>query len=83
MNIKEFKGSMTVADFADGLLNQKKCETFGALWEDYIDCNHCKYHEQCRAICDHYDSKGVNLYCGQVIDYLLGDLDLETIPKED
>lgn len=82
MDIKELKGTMSVEDFADGLLSQKKFETFGEVWEDYIDCNHCNYREKCHAICEHYEDKGINLYCNQVIDYLLGDLDIETIPAE-
>ena len=82
MDIKELKGSMTLSDFAEGLIAQKRLGTAGAVWEDYVDCNHCIYHDKCRAICEQYENKGVNLYCGQVIDFLLGDLDLDTIPAE-
>lgn len=82
MNIKELKGTMDLSDFVEGLVDQKKVETLGAVWEDYVDCNHCSYREKCKAICDHYEDKGVDLYCGQVIDYLLGDLDLDSLPTE-
>ena len=82
MNIKELKGTVPVEEFADGMLSQKRFETFGALWEDYVDCGHCRFKDQCKAICDHYDAKGVDLYCGEVIDYLLGDRDLEKIYAE-
>ena len=82
MDIKNLKGSVSVVDFADGLLAQKRFETFGALWEDYVDCNHCIYKEKCEAIYEQYEAKGVNLHCRQVIDFLLGDLDLDTIPAE-
>ena len=82
MDIKELKGTVHTANLLDGMLAQRKLETFGALWEDYVDCNHCIYSEKCRAICEHYEDKGINLYCGQVIDYLLGDLDLDTLTAE-
>ena len=82
MDIKNLKGTVSVPEFADGLLYQKKFETFGALWEDYVGCAHCIYAEKCEAICAHYKSKGIELYCGEVIDYLLGDCDLEEVYKE-
>lgn len=82
MDIKELKGSMSLSDFAEGLIAQKKLGTAGAVWEDYVDCNHCIYQEKCKALCAHYEDRGVNLYCGQVIDYLLGDLDLDKLPAE-
>lgn len=82
MEIKKLKGSMSVSDFADGLLSQNDSETFGEVWENYVDCNHCRYAKDCKAITDYYEDKGINLYCSQVIDYLMGDLDPETLPKE-
>ena len=82
MDIKKLKGTMTLVDFAEGLLLQKRQETFGAYWEGAVECDRCPYCEKCKAICAEYDMKGVDLYCGQVIDYLLGDLDLDTIPVE-
>lgn len=83
MDTKNLKGSISVSDFADGLLAQKRFETFGALWEDYVDCSRCKYEDECKALCAQYSSKGVDLYCGEVIDYLLGDLDLDKINPEE
>ena len=82
MDIKKLKGIMSVTDFADGLLKQNSLETFGAFWEDAVTCDRCPYAEECKAICAEYSIKGVDLYCGQVIDYLLGDLDLDTINAE-
>jgi hypothetical protein len=82
VDIKNLKGSMSVADFAEGITVQKKAQTLGAVWEDIVTCDHCTYKEQCKAICSHYESKGIDLYCGQVIDYLLGEIDIETIPQE-
>lgn len=82
MDIKELKGTMSVENFVDGLNAQTPDKTLGEIWEDTVDCNHCTYREQCQAICAHYEDKGIHLYCNQVIDYLLGDLDIETIPVE-
>ena len=83
IDIKSLKGTMSVADFADGLLAQKRLETFGAYWEDAVTCDRCPYVDQCKALCDKYSPEGIDIYCGQVIDYLLGDIDLETLPKEE
>ena len=82
MNIKELKGTMSLSDFVEGLVDQKKLETLGQVWEDFVDCNHCSYREKCQAICNYYEEKDINLYCSQVIDFLLGDLDPDTLPKE-
>lgn len=82
MDIKSLKGTITISDFADGLLAQKRLETFGAYWEDAVTCDRCPYSEQCKAICAQYSMEGIDIYCGQVIDYLLGDLDLETLTAE-
>lgn len=83
MDIKNLKGSISVSDFADGLLKQKRHETFGKVWEDYVDCNHCCFKEKCEAICNQVEAElDVNAYCSQVIDYLLGDLTFEDFIKE-
>lgn len=82
MDIKELKGTMTTSNFVEGLVDQKKAESLGEVWEDIVDCNHCPYTAQCKAISDYYEDQGINLYCGQVIDYLLGDLDPSKLPKE-
>ena len=82
MDIKKLKGTMSVADFADGLLRQKRLETFGQFWEDAVECDRCPYSEECKAICATYNMNGVDVYCGQVIDYLMGDFDLDTLTPE-
>lgn len=83
MDIKNLKGSMSVADFADGIAAQKKAQTLGVVWEDIVDCDHCTYKEQCKAICDHVQNEyDVSAYCGQVIDYLLGEITIEDFIKE-
>ena len=81
MDIKELKGTMSVSDFAEGIAHKKK--TLGAVWEDMVACSHCPYTEQCKAICDHIaEEYDVSTYCGQVIDYLLGEITLEDFLKE-
>ena len=81
MNIKELKGTMTLSDFAEGLVDQK---SLGAVWESFVECNQCNYKEQCRAISAQIrEEYGVNVYCRQVIDYLLGEKTIEDFLKED
>ena len=84
MDIKELKGTMTTSDFLEGLVDQKKSKSLGEVWEGIVDCNHCNYKEQCRAISDQIqDEYDVNVYCRQVIDYLLGDMSIEGFLRED
>jgi hypothetical protein len=73
MDIKNLKGSVSITDFVDDLCTGSSSETLGALWEKSVDCNHCKYVESCRAIADEYE----NINCRQVVDYLLGDQNLD------
>ena len=84
MDIKELKGTMTLSDFAEGLVDQNKAKSLGAVWESFVECNQGNYKEQCRAISaqirEEYD---VNVYCRQVIDYLLGEKTIEDFLKED
>jgi hypothetical protein len=83
MNIKELKGTMNLSDFAEGLVGQKKAKSLGEVWEDFVDCNHCPYTEQCKAISNHIQNEyDVNTYCRQTIDYLLGDMSIEGFLKE-
>ena len=83
MNIKELKGTMTLEDFAEGITVQGNKKTLGAVWEHTIDCNHCNYRLQCRAISDQLLAEhDVNVFCHQVIDYLLGEKTIEDIIKE-
>lgn len=81
MDIKNLKGSMSVENFAEGIAHKKK--TLGAVWEDLVECNHCPYAEQCKAICEYVEEEyDVSAYCGQIIDYLLGDITIEDFLKE-
>ena len=84
MEIKEFHGSISIDDFLDGLTAYgTKKETLGDVWETCVDCNHCRFREQCHALCDQIEeAHNVNIHCGQVVDYLLGDKTLEEIIKE-
>ena len=83
MDIKELKGTMTLSDFAEGITSGTK-KSLGEVWENCVDCNHCPYREQCQTISDQIqDEYDVNVYCRQVIDYLLGYKTIEDFLKED
>ena len=83
MDIKELKGTMTLSDFAEGITSARK-KSLGTIWENCVDCNHCPYVEQCRTISDQIqDEYDVNVYCRQVIDYLMGEMPIEGFLKED
>ena len=84
MDIKELRGTMDLSDFAEGLVDQNKAKSLGAVWESFVACNHCSYREQCRLISDQIQEEyDVNVYCRQVINYLLGDMPIEGFLKED
>lgn len=72
MDIKNLKGSVSLTDFIDDLCTGAGKETLGALWEASVDCNHCKYREQCHALGDEFE----DITCSQVVDHLLGDQNL-------
>lgn len=81
MDIKELKGKMTLSDFVEGIITKKK--TPGAVWEDLVECNRCPYKEECKAICEQVEEElDISAYCGQVIDYLLGEIEFEDFVKE-
>ena len=83
MNIKDYKGSISLEDFAEGITAQPDKSTLGTVWEHTIDCNHCCFHEQCRDIVDQVsDEYNYNIYCNQIIDFLIGDKSIEDILKE-
>lgn len=75
MDIKNLKGSVSLTDFVDDLCTGSGEATLGALWEKNVDCNHCKYREQCHALGEEYEE----ITCDQVVDYLLGDFNLEKL----
>ena len=81
MDIKELKGKITLSDFVEGIIVKKK--TPGAVWEDLVECSYCPYRFECQAICDQVEKElDVSAYCGQVIDYLLGEIEFEDFIKE-
>ena len=83
MNIKDYEGSISLEDFAEGITAQPGRETLGAVWEHTIDCNHCCFHGQCRDIADRVsDEYNYNICCRQIIDFLIGDKSIEDILKE-
>lgn len=77
--IKNFVGSITIEDFINGLLLARGVETLGDIWEKHIDCNHCKFAKQCKAIGDTFADQDKNPACGQIVDLLLGDIKVEDI----
>jgi hypothetical protein len=80
MDIKNVKGNLSTEEFIKELLPAARIGTLGELWEDKVDCNHCKFRDTCKELCDKVDEEyGVNLYCNQVIEILLGNLDPENI----
>lgn len=82
MDIKELKGTITLSDFAEGITSGTN-RSLGEVWENCVDCNHCRYKDQCQAISDQIqDEYDVNVYCRQVIDYLMGEMPIEGFLKE-
>ena len=78
MDITKLAGSLSFEDYDEGLVSHGNCRTFGEVWEKCVNCSHCAHTAACEALTNkYYDMK-----CAQVIDYLLGQKDLETIIKE-
>ena len=72
-------GSITIEDFINGLSLARGVETLGDIWEKHIDCNHCKFAKQCKAIGDAFADQDKIPTCSQIIDLLLGDIKVEDI----
>jgi hypothetical protein len=77
--IRKLEGSVSQDDFILGLLQARGVETLGDIWEKHIDCNHCKFAKQCKAIGDAFADQDKNPACGQIVDLLLGDIKVEDI----
>ena len=77
--IKNLVGSVTIEDFVNGLLLARSVDTLGDVWERILDCNHCKFAKQCKAVGDAFDEQDKNPACGQIIDLLLGEIKVEDI----
>ncbi len=77
--IKKFEGSISQDDFVLGLLLARGVESSGDLWEKVMDCNHCKFVKQCKAVGDAFADQDKNPSCGQIIDLLLGEIKVEDI----
>ena len=83
MDIREYKGVMSLEDFAEGITAQPPKSTLGTVWEHTIDCSHCSFRGHCKDIADQVSDKyNYNICCRQVIDFLLGDKSIEDIIKE-
>ena len=79
MDMNNFVGSVTTEDFIDGLLMALKVDTLGDIWEKNADCNHCRFAKQCKIVGEHFDDQDKNITCGQIVDLLLGDIQVEDI----
>jgi hypothetical protein len=77
--MEKLLGSVSQDDFVLGLLLARGVETLGDVWEKCIDCNHCKFVKQCKAVGDAFADQDKNPSCGQIIDLLLGELKVEDI----
>ena len=75
--INKLVGSVSQDDFILGLLLARDVETSGDIWEKLIDCNHCKFAKQCAEICSAMEAQDKNPTCGQVINLLLGEIQVE------
>ena len=76
MEIKKYEGSLSLTDFAEGLIGSRYgCKTLGEVWENCVKCNVCEHQTKCQALVDEYP----NIRCRDVINVLLGDLKLEDV----
>ena len=48
MDIKDYKGSISLEDFAEGLTAMPNKKTLGTVWEHTVDCNHCSFRGHCK-----------------------------------
>lgn len=72
-------GSITTEDFINSLLLARGVESLGDLWEHHITCNQCPFVKQCKTIGDLLGDQDKIPTCGQIIDLLLGDINVEDI----
>ena len=83
MDICEYKGILSLEDFAEGITAQSSKSTLGTIWEHTIDCNHCSLIGHCKDLASQVSNEyNYNICCRQVIDFLLGDKSIEDIVKE-
>ena len=78
MDIKKLEGSVSIEDFAEGLVSHGNCKSLGEVWEKCVTCNHCWHKEACEALIEKY----YDIKCNQVIDILLGHKKLDDIISE-
>ena len=76
--IEQLAGSLSFEDYDEGLVSYGNCRSCGEVWEKCVNCNHCEHKDACDLLTNEY----YGMKCAQVIDYLLGQKDLETIIKE-
>ena len=86
IKIEELAGSLTLEDLIEGLLSASGAKTLGDIWSKYIDCHQCKFEKECMAVESYLSERGKSgwdkdcyKFCGQFINYKLGNIKLEDI----
>jgi hypothetical protein len=78
--IKKFEGCLSTEDYIRGLLQSSSTATLGDVWEQSVTCANCLFAEKCVEASDLLEAEGKFTTCGELIDFLLGDLKAENIP---
>ena len=76
-------GSVNQDEFVQGLLLARGVETCGDIWEQLMDCNHCKFVQQCKQLGDAIEQLNKQPRCGQIVDMLMGVLKPEDLPAQE
>lgn len=82
--IKKFEGCLSTEDYIRGLLQSWLLQsgstiTLGDVWEQSVTCANCLFAEKCAEASDLLEAEGKFTTCGELIDFLLGDLKAENI----
>jgi hypothetical protein len=81
--MEKFIGSVNQDEFVQGLLLARGVETCGDIWEQLMDCNHCKFVQQCKQLGDMLEQLNKHPRCGQIVDMLMGGLQPEDLPAQE
>lgn len=78
--LTKYEGSLDPIKFLDSILILRKHDTCGELWESIrkSDCNKCPFKENCDIIYETLNTIGIELYCNQIVDILLGDKTIDS-----
>ena len=74
-SLVQFEGSIDTGKLLDSILVSKRLDSYGDIWESVhkCDCDRCPFKKNCDTIYETLEQVGVELYCGQIVDILLGD----------